>query len=109
MLIEWAQVFAQEDDRIFVKACGELAKKETFFPSISQILAQIEKVKSREDWEKLQMEFKRKDKERMANLTEEEIEMLTEIDSFFGGEHIDWVEVRDEARKELGRRNIDGK
>lgn len=101
LLVEWMQIFGQEDDRIFLKACGNVAKEGGYFPSPQQISKAIASVKRTEEFERLQAEYKRKQDEEWANLSEDQIKMLEDIDSFFGGERIDWHRIKSEAQDRL--------
>lgn len=101
MILEWHQLFGDVEDRIFLIACGNLAKTMDFCPSVGQIRESIAKVQKREEWRQFQAECKRKQDEEYAAMTDERIELLKEVDSMFGGEPIDWYEIRSEAQARL--------
>lgn len=101
MLVEWFQLWQAEDDRTFLRACGEVAKKEDFFPSPKKINDAIDKIKKQDEWEALQAKFRIERDKELASLTEERISILEQIDSMLGGERIDWRQEKAEAQQRL--------
>lgn len=101
MILEWNQLFGQEDDSVFLRACAKAAKQENYFPSVKKISDALISIKKQDEWEALQARYRLERDKEMASLTEERISLLQEIDSMFGGEPIDWYREKSEAQQRL--------
>lgn len=80
---DWFQIYHDVEDDVFIRACADLVKNVDFFPSTKELRTAIEKAKLVMEFELSQEKFRLYNLVDTANWTDEEINTLATIDSFF--------------------------
>lgn len=105
---EYKRVFANTEDRIFLVGAGRWVKNNHYFPTIKELQLSVKQVQGEADRKRIDDFYRDQNTKKYASLSDEDCELMMDIWRAFGVEPLDWYEIRENARKELERSEIDG-
>ena len=106
LIAEYLRTFGGVEDRVFLVAAGRIARTSPYFPTPEEMAKSVRAVQIEADRKRVDEFYKEQNTKKYAELSDEDCELMMDVWRAFDAEPLDWYKIREDAREELGRREI---